>query len=410
MKMLGFGWTALALAACMADAAWGQAIDAVKGARIITVSGETIDGGTLLIKEGRIAAVGKDVEIPADARVLDAAGKVLAPGWIEPHTSRGLDRANERVGSVPFVSVADSINPVDPFFEDSVRKGVTAILAMPGPEGMIGGRGVIVRPSGVTIEEMVMARDAAMKLSLAPGQGRSKMAHVAALRKEFDDIKDYLASLKEKKELPASATPAKVRELDAKRKPMADLIEGKLPVVIYCPDDGDIVRAQELAATYGLKALYVVGPTAWRAASFVKRHDLPVVLDSNLVYWETDEKTLQQVRRVVPKFFHDAGVTFALQTGVGGAVSEMWFQVATCVKYGIPREAALRAATLVPARWIGLGDRLGSIEKGKDATFQILSGDPLDVSTWVEKVVIEGRVVYEREKDRKLRRLLGAPE
>jgi hypothetical protein len=276
---------------------------------------------------------------------------------------------------------------------------------MPGNAGMICGHGVAVRPVGLTTEEMAVARDTAIKISLAPASGQSKMARLAALRKEFDDIQDYLKTLKEKTEMPASATPRKVQELDAKKKPMADLIQGKIPAVVFCPTATDIVRAHELVKTYGLKATYVVGPTAWQAVDYIKKNALDVILDPSLVYWDADERTREPFRRIVPKAFHEAGVPFSLATG--GGESEMWVQVATCVKYGMPRADALKAATLNPARMIGMADRLGSIEKGKDANLQILSGDPLDVMTWVDKVVIEGRLVYDRDKDEKLKRLMG---
>lgn len=383
-------------------------VDAVKGARVITLSGEEIPKGTIVIKDGRIEAVGADVEIPWDARVLDAAGKVVLPGWVEAHSSAGLDRPNEGPASVPFVSVPDAINPVHPAFEEALRNGVTSILVMPGNGGMIGGRGAVVRPAGVTVEEMLVRRDAAMKISLAPPSDRSKMAHLAALRKEFDDVRDYLAALKEKTELPAAVTPRAKQELDVKKKPMTDLVQGKLPVFIYAPTAGDLVRAHELAAAYGLKATYVLGAGAWPAAAYVREHKLDVVLDPALSYWEIDEATRREVRRVPPKIFHDAGAAFSLQSGPG--LAEMWNQVAVCVKYGVPREAALKAATVNPARMIGMADRIGTIEKGRDANLQILSGDPLDVATWVEKVVIEGRLVYDRDKDAKLRRLLGKEE
>lgn len=382
-------------------------VEAVRGARIIVGTGEEIAVGTILIKDGRIEAVGADVEVPWNARVIDGTGLTVMPGWIEPHSSRGIDRANERVPSVPFVSVVDSINPVSPTFEDSRRQGITTIFVSPGDGGMIAGRGVIVRPIGLTVEEMVVVRDAMMKLSLRTGAGQSKMSHLAAIRKEFDDVIDFQQAQKDKKPMPPEATEAKQSELEVKKKPIADLMAGTLPAMISCPEPGDVVRAHELATQYGLKAVYLVGPEAWRAVDYIKKNDLTVILDPTLVYWDADPDTREQIRRVVPKAFHDAGVPFALLTGSGVGNSEMWYQVATCVKYGVPRDAALRAATLNAAKAIGQGTRLGSIEKGKDANLQILTGDPLDMMTWVEKVVIEGRLVYERDKDTKLKNLLG---
>lgn len=402
---------AVALAVCSLMAANDpqEKVVVVKGGTILTLAGEPIKDGIIIIKGGRIDAVGQKLEYPWDATVIDAAGKTIMPGFVEAHSYRGLDRSNENIGSVPFVSTFDAINPVAPYFEDSLRQGITSIFIVPGHSGIIGGQGCVVRPHGLTVEEMIVSKNHGMKMSMAARQGQSKMATLAQLRKELDDVIEYIKGIDEgNAEVPVASEPRKKKELDVKRVAMAELLKGKFPAYIYCGEASDIVRAFEVAQKYGIKATYIVGRDAWRAVDFIKKNNLSVILDASVVYWETDEETREEVQRRVPKAFADAGVKFALQTADGSMLdNQMWYQVATCVKMGVPRDEALKAATLYPAQMIGMGDRLGSIEKGKDANLLFLSGDPLDSMTWVDKVLIEGKVAYEREKDAKLKRLFG---
>lgn len=389
MKVL---WAA-ALAALSLGAAPDDTAVAIKGARVIPVSGPEIDGATILIRGGRIEAVGKDLEIPWDARVIDGAKKVVVPGFVEVHTTRGTDRPNERIASVPFVSTFDSINPVDPFYEDALRQGITTLCVMPGNDTMIGGQGCVVRPVGVTTESMMIVRNAAMKISLRPRPGVSRMAHLAALRKELHEASE---ALKDKKGEP-----------DPRREPMSRLLKGLLPAFVYCPTASDVHRALELADAYKLKVKLVLGRDGWKAAGEIAKKGVEVILDPELEYWESDEEKHEEVRRFGGDAIAKAGLKFALQTdGMPYGTSYLWYQAATAVRNGLSRAEALRAATLSPAEILGLGARIGSIDKGKDANLAVLTGDPLDAQTWVETVLVEGKVVYERSKDEKLKRVL----
>jgi imidazolonepropionase-like amidohydrolase len=368
---------------------------AIKNARLIPVAGPDVEGGTIVVRGGRIEAVGKDVEIPWDARVIDAAGKVVMPGLVEAHTFRGMDRPNERMASVPFVSAFDAVNPMDPYFEDALRQGITTLGVAPGNDTLIGGQACVMKPSGPTTERMLVAKNAFLKISLKPRPGTSRMAHIAALRKELDEA--------------AAAGPDDKSEAAAKREPLARLLKGALPAMVHCPTASDVLKALELAETYKFKAVLVLGRDGWRAADEVAKRKLDVVLSPELAYWETDEEKHEEVRRLGAPPFVKAGLRFALQTDASPyGSSYLWYQAATAVKYGVPRADALKAVTLWPAEILGLGARLGTLEKGKDANLVILTGDPLDVQTWVDRVIIEGRTAYERSKDERLKRVAEA--
>jgi len=370
-----------------------DAVVAIKGARVIPVSGPELESATIIVRGGRIEAIGKDLEIPWDAKVLDGTRKVVIPGLVEAHTFRGTDRPNERLASVPFVSTFDSINPVDPYYEDALRQGITTLCVMPGNDTMIGGQGCIVRPTGVTAEAMMVVKNAAMKISLKPRAGVSRMAHMAALRKE---IADAVREAGEKKGEP-----------DPRREPMSRLLKGLMPAFVYCPTASDVHRALELADASGLKVKLVLGRDGWKAAAEIARKGVDVILDPDLEYWETDEERHEEVRRFSGEAIAKAGLKYAFQTdGMIYGSSYLWYQAAASVRNGLSRAEALRAITLAPAEILGLGSRLGSIEKGKDGNLVVLTGDPLDSGTWVETVLIEGKIVYERSKDEKLKRVM----
>ena len=384
----------------------------VKAGRIITVSGNEITDGVIIIREGKIEAVGKGLEIPWDAKVLDASKQVVAPGFVETHTSRGVDRANENVPSVPFVSTFDSVNPLDPYFEDALRQGITTMFVAPGNGTMIGGQGCVMKPVGTITESMTLLKNHALKLSLDARPGMSRMAHLAALRRELDDVVDYLKNHEEKRrEVPVSAggasTPAP--EMEIKREVMAKFLQGKLAAFVYCPTAADVLRAIELSKKYKFRMKLVLGRDTWKAAPDIAREKLEVILPPDMIFWETDEEKHEEVLRVLPAIFAKAGVTFAFQTESSGTGSGyLWYQAAAAVRHGLPRADAIRAATRTPAQILGIDARVGSIEKGKDANLLVLTGDPLDARTWVDQVLVEGKTVYERSKDAKLKKILGS--
>jgi len=151
----------------------------------------------------------------------------------------------------------------------------------------------------------------------------------------------------------------------------------------------------------------VLGPDAWRAADAIAKSGRPVVLDADLVHRERDPITLKEVETAVPPIFAKKNVKFALQSS-GSSLSQRYLnaQAATAVRLGVDRDTALKAITLWPAEILGLGDRLGAIAKGRDANLLILSGDPLATTTFVDTVILDGFVQYERSKDERLKHLL----
>ncbi len=402
---------------------------ALKGGRIIPVSGAEIAKGTLLIEQGKITAVGSDVKIPYDAMVVDVSGKVLFPGMIAPHTSGGLDRANENLPVAPYLDVYDAIDPSSLYFEDALRDGVLALHVIQGNNCVIGGVSRLLHPIGRTVDEMTIRPSIALKLSASPKSGSDRMTQLAAMREAFLDLEDYLQRLaeqryeaklkEEKKEIDVPPEEASRRgrklirdeHLDDKHRNLVKLKDGRLAAWIYCGAATDVAPAIHTAKHNGFldQTVFVLGTEAYRAVEELKQAGRPVVLSAELVHRERDPITGELRETFIPKVIHDAGLSFALQPNPSSSLAERYlgYQAARCVRHGIPREAALRAVTINPARILGVDDRLGSLQVGKAGYVVVLSGDPLDFNSWVEKAYVNGILAYDRDKDVRLQKLLG---
>src|SRR5947207_6885331 len=181
MRQLSFA-LALALAAVFPLAA--QERLAVKGGKVIPVAGPPVENAVILVRNGKIEAVGTNLPIPSEAKVIDAAGKVVVPGFIEAHSTRGMDQVNETNPNVPFLSVIDAIDPSQDYFEECRRNGVTAAAVVPGNNTMFGGQAAVLKTAGEFVDQMIVKRAIGIKISLKPVGDRNRMGHFATLRKE----------------------------------------------------------------------------------------------------------------------------------------------------------------------------------------------------------------------------------
>src|SRR5439155_7045870 len=328
----------------------------------------------------------------------------------------------------------------------------TTVAVVPGDDTMIGGQAAIIKTAGTYVEQMIVKRQAGIKISLRPATGRSRMGHLASLRKELDAARDAVPddygrpkvaadeqetpdpqgnenSAATQPEPPAGDTPEGMNDNAAdvpiRREALVRLLKGEMSAFIYCDAAMDVPQALKLVREYNLKAILVLAHQCYKAAKQVAASKLPVILDPTLVFWETDPRTGEDRKIVLPKIYREAGVpmTFEVSGITGGssyrAVADLpatlgtnylWYQAATAVKYGTPVPEALEAITLRPARRLGVDPLVGSIEAGKDADLVILTGDPFKIATWVHTTLVRGKVVYERDKDRKLQHLLRPSE
>jgi imidazolonepropionase-like amidohydrolase len=399
-------------AALLAASARCQDVVAVKAGTLLPITGPAITDGVVLMQNGRITKIGKaaEIEIPWSAKVIDASGKTVLPTWVIAHSQGGQRAFNENMQNVPWLTVGDAIDPAAIYFEDCLRNGVGTVHVMPGNQTLMAGFGMVVRPYGRTVEDMAVASNTGIKMSLlATGGGR--LQQIKKLRRAIADVRDYLADFERRKaefdkEKAAGAIPADkqwTEEIDRTKKGAVDLIQKKVKGWLYVPSFAEVDEALRLSQELDLQI--VLGNNIDEAVGLIAKFGKPVVIDDNLEYWETDEETQKEKKFCSAKLLADAGVPFALTLGASGPTSYPWWQLGTCVRNGIDRQKALEALTVVPAKLLGLGDQVGSLSEGKLGNLQILTGDPLQATSWVETVVLEGDVVYERAKDPRLQYL-----
>ncbi|MCC7014933.1 MAG: amidohydrolase family protein [Planctomycetes bacterium] len=414
---------------------------AIKAGKVVQGPGmPEIDKGVILIENGRIAAIGADVKVPWDATVIDAPKLVAFPGFVEAHSARGMDRPNENIDPAAFLSVRDSIDPVNFYFEDSLRWGITTINIQQGNNCVIAGQGMVVRPMGITIDEMTVKTVSGVKLSATPKAGMSAATQAQALRKAFGDLQRYLEQLvQEKKDgndrarrealfqgRDLEGENAKGRamegsawkvagleliprgEIDEKQVPLLALVEGKLPAFFYCGRPMDVHRALEVARDNGFLArtTLVISPACYKAADVIAEAGVPVVLEGPVVFTETDPLTGAETEIFVPGELKKKNVRFALSSA-NTTTESLWFQAAQCVGRGMTKTDAVASVTTIPAEILGLGKQVGSLEVGKAGNVLLFSGEPLSVTSWVEKVVIEGKEAYDRSKDVRVKHLMA---
>ncbi|MCK6445701.1 MAG: amidohydrolase family protein [Planctomycetes bacterium] len=412
---------------------------AIKAGRIITQSGPEIQNGVIVIENGRITAIGADVKVPWDVTVIDGSKMTAMPGFVEAHSFRGMDRPNENVDVAPFLSVRDSIDPIAFYFEECLRYGITTINIQQGNNCVVGGQGLVVKPFGLTIEEMLVRPDAGLKLSATPKFGFSSATQAQALRNAFGELRRHLEQLvadakdgkdrarrealfqgrdlegEKGKGKPMAGSAWKVDglelvargEVDQKQEPLLDLVEGKLNAYFYCGRAMDVRTALEVARENGFLArtTLVVDGSCWKAAAQIAEAGVPIILGAPLVVIERDPITGKESEVFAPAKFQEKGVRIAFSSS-NSTTESLWFQAATAVANGWPREKALEAVTKNPAEFLGLGKRVGSLEVGKDGNVVLCSGDPLSITSTVQYVVIEGKQVYDRSKDIRVKSLV----
>ncbi|MAB81804.1 MAG: hypothetical protein CMJ89_20910 [Planctomycetes bacterium] len=403
------------LGALLAGSLPSQGTLAIKAGRLIPISGQELQNATVLIENGKIKAVGTDIEVPWDAKIIDASDMVVMPTYVTAHTTAGFRTGNENLANIPYITVADGIDPANAYFEESLRNGVGTIHVIQGNQTLFGGQGMILKPYGKTIEEMAVRSRSGLKLSLAPAAG-SRMAQIQKMRRGLEDIVEYIADHERKRqeferEKAAGATSDESfdEEMDPLKKPMVDVLQGNEKAYFYIPSAVELAEARRLIAKYDLDVVLVLGPRCHQAVESLAQSGIPVILDATMEYETTDSETEVVSSHCPAALFTKAGKEYALSLSTSANTMNRypWWQMATAMRNGVTREQALASLTIVPARILGLEDDVGTLEPGKAANLQILTGDPLKATSWVETVILDGEVVYERDRDGRLRHLFG---
>jgi len=396
-------WTlAVAAGASLALASSAAAADFVlQAGRVVTVDGDVLaDGGSVFVRSGRYEAVKPGFVTPWGAAVRKHEDLWLLPGFVESHTQGGLDRPNEQAPVTPFVSVLDGIDPLAEYYVDLLRDGVTTVFVVPGDETLLGGKGLVLKPVGRTAEEMIVRREAGLKIGIAPRRGTSRMAQLAELRRTLADARGQEAREVVDDPDDPSRSP--------RQQALSDLLDGRLPAVLACELPVDVVNALAVMDEFGITGFVRLGENARKALPLLAERGVPVLLPDDIEPLERDAENGREERRFLAREARDAGVAVVIQANERSpyGMRSLWYQAAVAVSQGLTREEALRAVSLEPARTLGVDDRVGSITKGKDANLVLWSGDPLDPTSHVVRVYVEGDEAYDRAKDGRLKRLL----
>ena len=386
---------------------------AITGGRVVPVEGDPIDGGTVLVVDGRIAAVGgPDLKPPSGADVIDAAGRWVLPGLVDAHTHLGAREegegwaghdTNELTGPIQaHVRVLDAVNPADEGFRDAIAGGVLTAGITPGSGNPIGGQTVAVHCWGRTVDDMVLRSPAGMKSALGENPKRvvgdrrvnpsSRLGTAAAIRTALVDALNYLEKEKDQDQ-GSSERVRQPQSRDLKHEALARVLRREIPWRQHCHRADDIATALRLAEEFGYDLVIDHGTEGYLIADKIAAAGVPVVTGPLITARSKVE--LRNRTMANPGLLAAAGVTVAIATDHPVVpVHLLIVQAALAVREGLDRDTALRAVTINPARIMRVSDRIGSLAVGKDADVVLWSGDPFDVMSRVEAAYIAGREVY----------------
>lgn len=382
---------------------------AITGGYVVPVDGDPVDGGTVLIRGGRIVAVGTagNVPVPDGVPVVDAAGQWVLPGFVEAHGHVGLweeaegwagQDTNEMTDpNGARLRALDAVNPADTGFADALSGGVTTVVVLPGSGNPIGGQTAALKTAGRTIEDMLVREPVSVKSALGENPKRvygdqkklpsTRLGVAAVLRDAFTKAQNYRAQREH------AAADGKPFDRDLTLETLVRVLDGELPWSQHCHRADDIATAMRLAAEFGYRLIVNHGTEAHLIADKLVERDIPVIIGPLFTTRSKVELRNRSLRN--PGRLARAGVQIAITTDHPVVpIHFLVHQATLAVKEGLDRDTALRSITLNPARMMGLDDRVGALRPGLDGDVVLWSGDPLDVMSRALRVFIGGREVF----------------
>lgn len=379
-------------------------------ARIETVSQGTIEDGVLLVEGSTISAVGSDVTIPPDAEIIDAEGCFITPGLIDAHTHIGafeqgipesFTDGNEMTAPVtPQLRILDSFTPQDTAFQDALSGGVTCVQTLPGSANVIGGQGAIIKTNGAIADEMVILAPSSMKAALGENPigvykekkvlPTTRMGNAACMRDAFIKTRNYI-----EKEAEASEKDT-FHERDLTWESLVPVLEGEVPLSIHAHRADDIATAIRICEEFGVKYTIEHCTEGHIIAEYLGKKQVRAAVGptmSSRPKLELKNKSWETMKRLL-----DAGCHVCMITDHPVIpIEHLSLCASLAFRAGLSREDALKCITLYAAEHLGIEDRVGSIEKGKDADLVMWDGDPLDSRSSVVMTLINGDVVYRKD-------------
>ncbi len=383
----------------------------IRNAKIMTAAGPTEDGADLWLRGATVAGVGRELVVPEGTEVIDANGAWVTPGLIDPHSHIGVyglptvaAHADGNEASAVFrpeVRAVDSFWPQDPAIEKALSGGVTTIHVLPGSANLVGGQGVSIRLRPALSASAMVFEGAPASMKMACGENpkrvhgkgkgnpQTRMGEMALMRQWLEDARGHS---------PKAAKP------DLKKDPMAAVASGEIRIQNHCYRADEMLQRLELFKEYGVK------PRAFHhAVEAYKVRDALAEAEVGAVVWADWWGVKMELFDMVPAnaaLLDQAGVRVALHSDSPAEVQHLNREAAKALASGLragldlDRDDAIRWITVNPAWILGIDDRVGTLEVGKQADFVIWSGDPLSVYAQAKQVYIQGEVVYDREQAR----------
>lgn len=410
---------------------------AITNARIVTVSGQTIEKGTVVFRNGLIDSVGANLQAPADARVIDGTGLTVYPGFIDALTNIGIQapqtpqpqgrgqggpaaqqspqptsNSNYPAGLRPEDAVADDIKAGDAQFESVRNAGFTTALTT-GRTGIFNGQSAVINLAGDTASAIIIKSPFAEHVSFRTiGGGQypgSLLGTFSALRQMLLDAR-RLQQLE--KQYAADPRGIQRPQPDKSLEALYPVINRQMPVVFYANSENEIIRALDLAKEFNIKAIIAGGQESWKLADRLKAQDVPVLLSLNFpkrtatASPDADPETLEvlRLRAETPKGagrLAQAGVKFAFVSDGTRTPADFFTNAGKAVENGLNKDAAIRAMTLGTAEILGVSDRLGSIDKGKIADLTVVKGDLFGKDRAVRYVFVDGKLYEQKEQPKR---------
>lgn len=375
----------------------------IKNGTILTMAGEPIENGQVLVNDGKIITVGRDISVPEDCETFDAKGGFVMPGIIDAHCHIGMwedglgfegDDGNEITDpATPQLRAIDAINPMDRSFVEAYENGVTCVCTGPGSANVIGGQFATIKTKGERIDNMVVQQTASMKVAFGENPKRcydakkqapsTRMATASILREYLLKTKNYI----ENKEKNSS--------FDMKLENLVPVIKGKLNVKAHAHRADDIFTAIRIAKEFGLKMTLEHCTEGHLIADELAKEGYSAIVGPS--FGTRSKVELKELTFETPAALHKAGVKIALMTDHPVIpVHHLPLCAALAVRAGLDEEAALKAITINPAEILGISDKVGSLEANKDADVVVFDRHPFDIQAKTTCVLIDGEVVFKR--------------
>jgi imidazolonepropionase-like amidohydrolase len=383
---------------------------AIINAKIYTMNGAPIENGVLILKGGKIEDVGTGIQTPAGARVIDASGKTVLPGFIDSNCHVGLEEVNQVKATVDDSEATDPVTPqlsvIDAFYPDSKTigvtrsNGITAGIVAPADENVFTGMSAVVEFSGNRLDQIVLKSPSALHVTLGEAPKATyghrnklpstRMGSAYLLRETFQKAKEYDQKWKDKsKSKNEKGKESKEPERNLKWEAVLQVLQGKIPLVVSAHRVDDILTGIRIADEFGITNLVINhGTEAYKISGILAQKKIPVLVGP--VTTQPDRMETLGARYDNAALLQKAGVMIAIQTNDAHNARNLPYEAGIAVANGLPYDEALKAITVNPARIFKIDQEIGTLEKGKRANLIIANGDPLEPKTVIEKVIIGG--------------------